>query len=144
MTTSGPRDPTTAISTGSGNVSWVNPTNVAASDDSNATATNVLGGDSTRVLYASTYGFTIPAGSTILGVTVEVEKHQSASSGVVDRFVHLVKDGTVLGNNLKTHVVYGDKHECVVLEEECKPGAVSFYVSNTSKEMNIAAYAFTY
>lgn len=50
----------------------------------------------------------------------------------------------VLGNNLKTHVVYGDKRECIVLEEECKPGAIAFYVSNTSKEMNIVAYAFTY
>ena len=49
----------------------------------------------------------------------------------------------VLGNNVKVHVVYKDSGgECIVSEEKCKPGEIAFYVTNTSKEINIISYAF--
>lgn len=73
--TAGPSFPGTASG-------WVNSTNVFASDSVYATTTITATADSS-VLNTSNYGFAIPAGATINGITVTVIA-KAASAAVVD------------------------------------------------------------
>lgn len=95
MPTAGPNSPSTVVSDASagGAVSWANPGNAVASDDSRAVAAGLISNYS-EYLKATGFGFAIPTGSTILGITVEVEKRYS-SVGPNDRHRRLVKAGIV-------------------------------------------------
>jgi hypothetical protein len=81
-----------------GTITWSNPGNITASDDSRATAT--LGsGDVTHYLVATGFGFSIPGGSTIDGIEVSVEKSHT-QGGTANMFsrdnqVRIVKGGTI-------------------------------------------------
>lgn len=53
-------------------------------------------------MQATNYGFNIPAGATINGITVQINREGSANTlglGVRDSVVKLVKGGTVVGTN---------------------------------------------
>jgi hypothetical protein len=77
-----------------GSVQWRNPGNAAASDDLYAdTSLAYLGPVQTNYLKATNFGFTIPAGMTITGIKVEIER--KAFGPVVDNRVRLVKAGVV-------------------------------------------------
>ncbi|GEM_PF-5215912 len=67
--TSGPLSGTSSNLTGVGTIAWVNPPNADATDDTYATATF----GTSNYLYAN-IGFAIPAGATIDGISIEVEK----------------------------------------------------------------------
>jgi len=75
---------------------WVNPTNAQYSDNSYATVTAAKktfvdsGG-----LVAQGYGFSIPAGATVNGIQLDIErKFAGAGCSVSDQQVWLTKDGT--------------------------------------------------
>lgn len=75
--TAGPNNPgTLANSPVLGGDDWINPTNAASSNNSYATTT--LNGGSTDHLRATNFGFSIPSGSTINGITVEVELYSDS------------------------------------------------------------------
>lgn len=87
MATSGPRYPTAAVnlienSTLENKNAWVNPTNVGADDTSEATITAATfdSPDISQILVTSSYGFGIPGGSTIDGLTVEIMRRNSAGA----------------------------------------------------------------
>lgn len=98
--TLGPTNPqvaTDATGVGTGSVSWTNVNNIKASDNNRASAT-ISGSNITHYVKASGFGFAIPAGATILGIKVEVEKsvNSGGSGSVLDAQVKIVKsDGTV-------------------------------------------------
>jgi hypothetical protein len=80
-----------------GTVAWTNPGNIVSSNDSRATAT--LNQVTSHYLAASTFGFSIPAGSSIDGITVEIER-SDLSARVKDNIVRLYKNGTgLVGDN---------------------------------------------
>jgi hypothetical protein len=89
------RSPGTIVDDASyGTVTWLNPGNAASSDNLYAgTALGYVGPTQTHYLKATNFGFTIPAGMTITGIKVEIER--KALGQVVDNRVRLVKAGVV-------------------------------------------------
>lgn len=72
---------------------WSGPSNVIGDDGSRATAS--LNASTSRYLKGTNCGFTVPAGATINGITVEIEKSESAA-GITDSAVRIVKaDGSI-------------------------------------------------
>ena len=82
----------------SSNINWTNPGNVYSSNDSRASAALSTGTNSRYSYYLNTsgYGFSIPVGANINGITVEVERYADGNS-VTDASVMLIKAGTRAG-----------------------------------------------
>ena len=101
--TAGPNYGTgTSVSAGAGTVAWTNPNRIGADDTSYATCDLGNGASSWR-LFARDLGFAIPAGATINGIQVEINRQSSGQMPplVRDNVVQLTKDGSALvGSNL--------------------------------------------
>lgn len=95
MASQGPLSPATAASDATvGTVAWTNPNNCFVSDDVYATA--VLANAQSQYLKATNFSFSIPAGSTIDGITVEIEKSMAPlGAGITDTAVRIVKGGVI-------------------------------------------------
>lgn len=74
---------------------WVTPGNVGADDTvyANITAATFDSPDTSYLLKATNFGMGVPAGATINGIKVEIERHY-ANGAVADYDVCLTKDGT--------------------------------------------------
>lgn len=97
MAEQGPNAPDTVTDDSAvGTITWSKPGNAAASDDLRATA---VGGGQSHYLKAVDFGFTIPAGATVGGVVVTIERHTANIEGTADTVVSLVKGGSVVGDN---------------------------------------------
>jgi hypothetical protein len=103
VATQGPLYPSAAISLSNAGSSentdaWVSPTNVGADDGTTAsiTAASYDSPDISQILVASTFGFTVPAGSTIDGIVVEIDRNNAAGAASDNR-VQLAK-GTAFAN----------------------------------------------
>ena len=95
MSSQGPLGPGGATSlTGIGTVAWTSPGNVTVLDGNCASA--FLGGGLTsNWLFAANFGFTIPANSTINGITVTWWKMGTTAFITVDAGVRIVKGGVI-------------------------------------------------
>lgn len=80
------------VATGIGSISW-SPLNATASDN-NYAQVSVTDNQTSRFLVCTGYGFSIPAGAIITGITVDVERRASASL-VKDAAMRIVKGGTI-------------------------------------------------
>jgi len=58
-------------------------------------------------LKVTNFGFTLPAGATINGVVVDINKHAGMANNVTDTVVKLVKGGVVSGNNKASGSAWG-------------------------------------
>lgn len=103
MATQGPLYPGTAASLANAGSSenangWTSPANVGANDATEATITAATydSPDISELLVASNFGFTVPAGSTIDGITVEIDRDCTAGAASDNR-VQLAK-GTAFAN----------------------------------------------
>ena len=96
MSTQGPNSPGTVSEYDSVSSPWSNPGNIVSSNNSYATRALTSGNDSDKLI-ASNFGFSIPAGSTINGILVEVECKASAESSLQFENVILTPDGTWAG-----------------------------------------------
>jgi hypothetical protein len=101
---SGPRSPGTCAddAANGGNTTWTNPANAQASDNFTATAT--LSSPftiDTDYLKCTNFGFAVPAGATVNGITAEIERNSSTvSTRCQDENVKIVKaDGTIGATN---------------------------------------------
>lgn len=106
--TSGPNFPSTGAAVAPGDRTWVTPSNVTASDDARATD-NLLPGETSYYLQATNFGFSIPAGATIDGVTATIEISRGSGSGNrgIPEWdtVQLIVGGTKTGtNNASQHL----------------------------------------
>ena len=105
MATAGPSASGTAVDDNSvGTVTWSNPGNVAASDNTYATITAPSGAAVyAHYLKCTNFGFSVPSGATIDGVTVSIDRYMTNSSGnsqyVRDDVLRLVVGGTISGAN---------------------------------------------
>jgi hypothetical protein len=98
MATIGPNSAGTVVDDSAvGTVSWTNPSNATASDNSYAVATFTVA-STTHYLKATNFGFSIPAGANINGIQIDVERKR-VSGAIQNSTVKLVKSGTVVGNN---------------------------------------------
>lgn len=104
MTTAGPRYPATvttaSVSTESAN-DWVNASNVGADDGSEAQITHATydASDISFRLLAQNFGFTIPAGATIDGITVAIDRRCFAGAATDFRVQLLDESGALVGAN---------------------------------------------
>lgn len=81
-----------------GTVSWTGPGNIVEADGSSADATSSSKTDVTTYLQATSFGFSIPAGSVVRGITVNVLRSASSdgtAKNFTDTEVRLVKGGVV-------------------------------------------------
>lgn len=108
MASEGPLSPGTLVDDSAvGTVAWSDPTNAASSNDAWAVVSTTTDNVLTHYLKVTNFGFAIPTGSTIDGITVSIERKASAAGStdfVVDEVVSLVKEGTVQGDNKKDAV----------------------------------------
>lgn len=98
MASSGPNNPTSAVERFAAGTGWTSLSNLYASDDSRASASlsGTGGGSQTNYIDVTGFGFSIPAGATIDGVIVEIERSVSSTSGSpTDRSVFLLADGRI-------------------------------------------------
>jgi len=85
-----------------GTIAWTNPTNIQVAGTPYAIATAVPSqGGKTHYLKGTNYGFAIPSGATIDGITVTIRRQSSGalSPFIRDSEVKLVKGGTVQTTN---------------------------------------------
>lgn len=73
---------------------WSSPTNARVSDNSVATAPMTVGA-TTQYLVALSFNASVPAGATIAGITVQVERASTAGLATADNAVYLVKGTTI-------------------------------------------------
>ena len=104
MTTAGPNLPGSATTNaGAGTLAWSNPTNIetdgGGTTASSATATASNSAADTVYLVGSNFGFAIPAGAIINGVTVTVTRSSNTATNVKDKVVQLAPAGTLGGTN---------------------------------------------
>ncbi|ARR52116.1 hypothetical protein HY78_00885 [Rhizorhabdus wittichii DC-6] len=91
------------VSGETGTNDWTSPTNISA-DDGNE-ASSAFAGTRTRTLRASNFGFTssdIPAGATINGIEVRIERRESDANRISDASLFLVPDAS--GGNVSGRV----------------------------------------
>lgn len=88
---------------GSGRI-WNNPGNITADDTNYATAA-LTGNETSRYLRARDFGFSIPTGATITGITATIMRQSSSNAGgnsIDDNVVRLMKNLALVGNNYAT------------------------------------------
>jgi len=95
--TLGPNNPSTGTNVSLGNNAWSSPGNITSSDDTYASAPYSNSTD-TDNLQGTGYGFSIPAGATINGITVSVERHYTGPGVAIDS-TRLVKAGVAVGSS---------------------------------------------
>ncbi len=112
MATQGPLGPGTgADAVGIGLVAWTNPGNVTAEDGVFATSAITSAGG-THWLKATNFGFSIPGGATINGITVEWKRKASVLFEITDAASRIVQGGTIgstdeaAGGNWGTTLAY--------------------------------------
>lgn len=100
MASQGPNVPsTTADDASVGTKGWINTSNVSASDNVYASVANNHAPTTSHYIKCTNFGFSIPGGSTINGITVEVERKKTGTGTVKDNIVKLVKGGTISGTD---------------------------------------------
>jgi CSLREA domain-containing protein len=90
-----------------GTAAWTLPGNAYRTDNTYATAS--VDGTTSEYLYCRNFGFALPAGATIQGIVIDVERKSNSTSngGSRDASVRLVNAaGTVVGNDNATTTLY--------------------------------------
>lgn len=78
---------------------WATPGNISVAGTPYATQ-NLASNATTHYLVATNYGFAIPAGATINGITMVINRQVASTSNMTDNSVKIVKGGTITGTNL--------------------------------------------
>jgi len=96
---SGARSPGTMADDATvGTRTWTNPTNIASSNDSYATASGGITVNYSHYLKATNFSFTIPSGATINGIVAEFERKWSGfPPGPFDNEIKIVKSDATIG-----------------------------------------------
>lgn len=96
MATAGPNNSgTQADDNAVGTQTWADVANVASSNDARSTSSGLTGSVSTHYLKCTNFGFSIPSGATIDGITVTIERRNTGIGPVIDNRVRIVKGGIV-------------------------------------------------
>lgn len=108
MTTAGPNYPSNSSNVSdSGDGAWSSPSNVYADDATYATGfQDGSAAGKTDRLKNLNFGFAIPSGATIDGITVEIDRKTSGGSNSSDLLVQLYKAGALVGSNKASATAY--------------------------------------
>ena len=80
-----------------GTFNWINFGDVLVSDDSRSSVILDNSGDDSYYLTATNFGFTIPIGSVIDGIVIEIEISDSGGGNIKDNSVKIIKGGVISG-----------------------------------------------
>lgn len=94
----GPNGPSSATTSGSTSYNWSNASNVLTDNSSAATATIVGANNTTNVLRLTNFGFSIPSGTVINGILMQV-RMQGTNGKSRDQTIQLRKAAGAVGNN---------------------------------------------
>lgn len=83
---------------GSTGIGWSNPSNAQSSDNTYASLDATATTGYTNYLKATGLADAIPAGATITGITITIER-QDAQTSTHDSVVQIVRGGTITGGN---------------------------------------------
>ena len=97
--------PTTCVTVAGTNNDWSNAGRAVSSNNSYATV-SVNDNQTSDYLQCTNYGFTIPAGATINGITVNVERYSSNANATRDAAMRLVKAGVIQATDRSTATFY--------------------------------------
>ncbi|HLA33956.1 MAG TPA: hypothetical protein VJ001_03710, partial [Rhodocyclaceae bacterium] len=92
------------MNSNTGDNDWANYGNAVSSNDSYATV-SLDDGDQSDYLQCTNFGFSIPSGATINGITVNIER-KSTATNITDRRVRIVKGGSRGSDDLSTNTGY--------------------------------------
>lgn len=93
----GPISPGTVTTSGSG-VSWNNSNNIKIYNDGIEATASLDNGESSKYIKATNFGFAIPAGATIDGISVEIQRReQNSGASIQDNSVKIIKSDSTLG-----------------------------------------------
>lgn len=115
MATAGPNSPGTMADDATvGTATWINVNNAIASDDVRSQVS--IRNTTSHYLKATNFGFAIPSGATINGITVEIEERRSGTA-VIESTIKIVKSTGAFGSTNKstgatlpasdTYITYG-------------------------------------
>ncbi len=79
-----------------GSLAW---TSLSGALDAGGNAATALGTGNTHRLQVTDFGFSVPAGATITGVTVSITRTGGEDKAVFDAIVKLIKGGSVVGTD---------------------------------------------
>lgn len=101
------RDPASCASVaGPDGLAWTNPANAQTLNDTGATR-SVNDGEVSDYLQCSNYGFTIPDGNRVTGITATIRR-QANNTNVIDNTVVLLRAGTRETTSLATTTTYSN------------------------------------
>jgi len=89
---------TVATSSAVGTITWTNPANAKAADSVYASSSITYNATSYYLL-ATNFGFNIPTGSTINGISARVKRYSGSATYIKDAYVQLIKGGVVQTTN---------------------------------------------
>lgn len=97
MASAGPNSAATIVDdAGIGDTAWTNPGNAVSSNDTYAVCTFTSIGGISHYLNAQDFGFSLPAGVTIDGIVVEVEKKKGSGAPTInDTRIRIIKGGAI-------------------------------------------------
>lgn len=115
--TAGPNYPGTSVNDSSyGSAAWSNPGNATADDTNYATVTISRFSTPSNYIKATNFGFNIPSGATIDGITVSIRRWKSLGSGQLrDSSIRIVKGGTITGDNNSPNSTLGSTEETITV-----------------------------
>jgi hypothetical protein len=83
-----------------GTTAWSTPTNIQGDTTGTAATCNVGANPGTsQKLRATNFGFAVPSGATIVGVTVEIERVAANANRHFDSNIQIMKAGSETGDN---------------------------------------------
>jgi hypothetical protein len=88
-----------------GTSAWSSPGNIITAGSPYATQ-NLPSDATSNYLQSSNYGFAIPAGATINGITVNIRRQVTGTNNMFDSVVSLVKGGTITGSDLSSGIAW--------------------------------------
>jgi hypothetical protein len=93
-----------------GTVDWQNPSNAETQDNQYASVSLTKASPTSHYLKATGFNFSVPAGATIEGIVVEVDRYggSGASGGhmIADNSIKLVKGGVIGGDDRSASAVW--------------------------------------
>lgn len=105
--TSGPNNPSTGANDVSvGTVAWSNTGNIFTSNNVYATVSLPTSGNISNYLKATGFGFAIPAGATIDGITISVERKSGNANKFRDSAIRIIKGGVISSTNRASATSY--------------------------------------
>lgn len=131
---------TQAEDTSVGTEAWSNLGNITQDDSNYATSSLIGQNDTSRLLKATNFGFSVPSNATIVSIGVRIVAKASALSTIKHNLIKLIVGGTVTGNN-KAPTSFLSTSDTTTLVEDTPSG---WGVTLSPSDVNNASFGVAY